>query len=423
MAGPRLGIDVAFRSDVGRTRRHNEDYVGFYEPQDAQEIASAGRLYVVADGVGGAAAGEIASQYAVRKVLAGYYASQEPDLEERLVQAVTAANTDIYAFADSRPRPMATTLVAAVVHEDELIVANVGDSRAYLVREGEIRQVTEDHSLTAQMVRQGKISVKEAETHPKRNLLVRTVGGSDRVQVDLFGGPLLLDDVVVLCTDGLTRYLSEEEIAQAVCAMRPQQAVDQLVHMANERGGKDNITVLVLQVVEPDDDLDTEPRQRPIETPDLEELEHTLAAQRALPTSRPMWPLSPLAIGAALAVGLGALMLALGGLAGSGAASGAATTPPRAQATQARIADSTETPSALFEPGTAVRFTAASSLYESPGSSAGEVLAVTQGQDAQLLGGPTWNDSGTVWWLLKLTPPDGKPVTGWAMQAVLDRAP
>lgn len=426
MTGPPLGIDVAFRSDTGRTRRHNEDYVGYYEPQSDHEMAASGRLYIVADGVGGAAAGEVASQYAVRKVLAEYYAADEPDPESRLIRAVTAANADIYNFADARPRPMATTLVAAVVREDELIIANVGDSRAYLVRGGKIRQVTEDHSLTAQMVRQGKLSEEEAELHPKRNLLVRTVGGADRVQVDVFGGPLLLGDVVVLCTDGLTRYVSEAEITEAVSSMRPQQAVDVLVRTANERGGKDNITVLVLQVVEPDDDLDTEPRARALDapgSPDLHEIEQTLAARRETPAPRPPVPVSPLALGAVAAVALGLVLLALGGgFAGGSAAAGTPTALPRAT-TQAGNTGPTETPSAVFEAGADVRFMAEAALYASPGLSAGAVLTVAQGQDAEVQGGPTWSDSGNVWWLLRLTPPDGTPVMGWALQANLDRLP
>jgi hypothetical protein len=245
------------------------------------------------------------------------------------------------------------------------------------------------------------------------------------VQVDVFGGPLLLDDVVVLCTDGLTRYIAEAEIMEAVCAMRPQQAVDQLVRMANERGGKDNVTVLVLQVVEPDDDLDTEPGLRPVEAPDaldLEDLEQTLATRRETPPSRRVWPFSPLAaVGAALAVGLGALLLVIGAL--RGGASGISTAEPRVMATQERAVGPTQTPGLIFEAGTAVRFVVASSLYESPGMSASEVYAAIEGEDAQVLGGPTWNESGAVWWLLKLTPPGGQPVTGWAMQAVLDRIP
>lgn len=425
VVGSHLGIDVAFRSDVGRTRRRNEDFVSYYEPTDDLEAARSGSLYIVADGVGGASAGEIASEYAVRKVLAEYYASQESDLEERLIQAVTAANDDIYRYTDSRPRPMATTLVAAVVRGDELFVANVGDSRAYLVRNGEIRQVTEDHSLTAQMVRQGRLSPEEAEVHPKRNLLVRTVGGADTVDVDIFGGPLLLGDVVVLCTDGLTRYVSEAEITHAVCSMRPQQAVDQLVELANQRGGKDNITVLVLQVVEPDDDLDTEPRMRPVEMPpDLLELEQTLAAQRKPLSARSFalaWPPARLIAGAAAALAAGVLLLTLVSLAARSGASQAPANTPRS--TPARAPGLTETPDAALATGMDVRFVTASGLYESPGLSAEEVFDAAPGQDAEVLGGPTWSDTGAVWWLLSLRPPGDSTVTGWAMQSVLERAP
>jgi serine/threonine protein phosphatase PrpC len=412
-----IGVDVAFRSEVGRARRHNEDFVSYYEPDDPQELALSGRLYVVADVVGGAAAGEVASQYAVRKVLAEYYAFDETDLEERLVQAVMAANVDIHHFADRHPRPMATTVVAAVVHQDELIIANVGDSRAYLMRGDEIRQVTEDHSLVAQMVRRGRISPEEAEDHPGRNLLVRTVGGSDKVQVDIFGGPLLLDDVVVLCTDGLTRYVSEEEIARVVRTLRPQQAVDELVGLANGRGGKDNITALVLQMVEPDDDMDTEPRARPIETPDLQELERTVVARRA-PVRRMEWP--SLAIGAVVALVVGLALLVLGGLGGGG---GGETAPASTQTVGAGAGGPTQTPGRMFIPEVTVYFAEPAGVHREPSPQSDEVFVAADGQSAQVLGGPTWGGSGAVWWLLRLTRDDGQTVTGWAMQAVLDETP
>ena len=141
-----LAIEMERRTDTGRKRQHNEDFIDYYEPDDVEELARGGRLYVVADGVGGAAAGEVASEYAVGKVLHEYYRSTEPDIGERLRAAIHAANADIFEHVEQRPElgRMGTTIVVAVVLGDQLIVANVGDSRAYLIRNGEIHQITRD---------------------------------------------------------------------------------------------------------------------------------------------------------------------------------------------------------------------------------------------------------------------------------------
>ncbi|MBN1284086.1 MAG: serine/threonine-protein phosphatase [Anaerolineae bacterium] len=430
-----FGIDVAFRSDVGRTRRHNEDYADYYTPDDPQELAARGRLYVVADGVGGAAAGDVASRYAVRKALAYYYAPEGQveemdgqDPQARLIQAVQVASADIYEFSVPRAQPMATTLVAALVRGGELLVANVGDSRAYLVRGDQIRQVTDDHSLVAQKVRQGQVAPEHAAAHPQRNLLTRTVGGGASVEVDVFAGPLRMGDIVVLCTDGLTRYLPDEEIAQHVRTLRPQQAVDAMVALANERGGKDNITVLVLQAVEPEDDLDTQPRMPPaavIESPDLEEeLARSIVMQRPFQGAwwrvpRDWWR-SPAALAALAMLVIGLAFILLGGAGDSAAPATLAVT-----GTAPFQGAATQTPNALFlQPaGAAVRFVTDAALHVEPSADAGEVFHAVEGHRAQVLGGPTWDASSAVWWLLKLTPADGQPVTGWAMQSVLDVVP
>lgn len=246
-------VESSQLTDQGQKRRHNEDYVGFFEPEDPQELAASGRLYVVADGVGGAASGELASQYAVQKILYYFYKDQEPDLGLRLRRAVEAANADIYQHntRHQERREMATTAVAALIHDDDLIVANVGDSRAYLVRGEEITQLSRDHSLVAEMVRDGVLSEEEAEGHPRRNVILRGLGLEKTVAVDVDGYQLLDGDVVVLCSDGLIRHVSDEEIAHVVWESPPQKAVRRLVDMANLRGGKDNIAVSVTRLGEP----------------------------------------------------------------------------------------------------------------------------------------------------------------------------
>lgn len=247
---PEWMVESSQLSDVGQKRHHNEDYVGFYEPSQLAGLESQGRLYVLADGVGGAAAGDVASQYAVNKILHGYYQAEDEDPGARLRRAVEEANAEIFAqnLHRSDHREMATTVVAAVIRGGELIVANVGDSRAYVVRGDSIEQITEDHSLIAEMISDGVITAEEAETHPYRNVILRSVGGYETVQVDLFIHQLSPGDILILCSDGLSRLVNNHELAEIARAHPPVQAAQKLVALANERGGDDNISVSITQV-------------------------------------------------------------------------------------------------------------------------------------------------------------------------------
>jgi serine/threonine protein phosphatase PrpC/uncharacterized protein YraI len=246
-------VESSQLTDRGQKRSSNEDYVGFFEPDNLQELMASGRLYIVADGVGGAASGELASEYAVRKILYDFYNDSAPDLSERLRRAIEATNADIYQHNARRAEGggMATTLVAALIHGEDLVVANVGDSRGYLVRGDKISQLTRDHSLVAELMREGSISEEEAEAHPRRHVILRSLGMDEHVAVDLHRYTLRANDIVVLCSDGLTRYVSDEELARTVAEHSPQQATHRLVDMANVRGGKDNISVSVIKIGEP----------------------------------------------------------------------------------------------------------------------------------------------------------------------------
>ena len=247
-----LAIEAELLTDVGRKRRHNEDFVDCFEPADPEELARSGRLYIVADGVGGAADGEVASEYAAKKVLHEYYRSTEPDLGRRLKAVIRAANADIFEHVQRRPElgRMGTTIVAAAVRDDELVVANVGDSRAYLIRNGDIHQITRDHSLVAKLVDEGSITPEEAERHPRRNVLLRSIGADPDTYPDTFEGRLQPGDQVVLCSDGLTRYVSDDEILDVATHTRADRAVKRFVEMANARGGKDNISVMLIRATE-----------------------------------------------------------------------------------------------------------------------------------------------------------------------------
>ena len=245
-------VSAAGATDVGKKRSHNEDFIGMFTPADEPTLRTSGSLYLVADGVGGAAYGERASRYAVQKVLFAYYHRGDLPPAERLVWAIQQASRDIHAYSQSEAvgQPVATTLVAAAVWGETLIVANVGDSRAYLLRDGVAEQITRDHNLMSELLREGVVSEEEARTAPARNRLTRSLGGSPTPQVDVFTRTLQPGDRVVLCSDGLTRYLSTEDLARMASEGQPQAVVQALVAFANRQGGADNISALLVEIGE-----------------------------------------------------------------------------------------------------------------------------------------------------------------------------
>lgn len=243
-------IRFAARTDLGRVRENNEDKYDFYEPEDPTVLAARGAIYAVADGMGGHAAGQIASELALKQVLASYYDSATDDIPEALVTAVSEANERIYNVAVAIPERtgMGTTLSLTAFVEDCVYVAQVGDSRAYLLRDGGIRQVTEDHSWVAEQVRMGGMTQEEAATSPYRNVITRSIGTQSTVDVDVFREEAHVGDTWVLCSDGLTGHVEPEEILQIAGDQFPCEACRQLVELAIARGGRDNVTVVVVSV-------------------------------------------------------------------------------------------------------------------------------------------------------------------------------
>lgn len=241
-------IVASLRTDRGRVHDHNEDFVACWEPATVEEEAKNGWFYIVADGVGGADAGEVASQYAVEHTLEQYLNSDEPEWGRRLLTAMQSANTALRQLvADQREnRRMATTMVAAVIHDQQVHIGNVGDSRAYLWRQGGISQVTEDQSLVNKLVKEGAITEAEAVNHPYQNVILYSIGSENHAKIDLFELPLEPADILVLCSDGLTKHLADEEIGDIVAHQDPDRATETLIRLANERGGKDNISVAVI---------------------------------------------------------------------------------------------------------------------------------------------------------------------------------
>lgn len=230
------------RTDVGKTRDHNEDTFGIGEGEVVEHL---GELLVVCDGMGGHAAGEVASQLAVAVILEAYYADEREDRPKALEDAFVAANTQVH---DQGHGTMGTTGVAAVLHHDALHIANVGDSRAYLIRDHAIRQITRDHSFVSDQIAAGLITPEQARTSAHRNIITRALGHQPQITVDLFRWPLQIGDIVLLCSDGLHGLVEDTELLQLVEEAPFEQVADTLVDLANERGGTDNITVVVAQV-------------------------------------------------------------------------------------------------------------------------------------------------------------------------------
>jgi PPM family protein phosphatase len=233
-------IEQAGRTDVGRQRSANEDSLVVRPP-----------LFAVADGMGGAKAGEVASAVAVDAV-EGAQESSEPT-EAQLANIVREANRRIYdlAVADESRRGMGTTLTLAKLHGDEVSLAHVGDSRAYRLRGGELEQLTRDHSLVAELERSGQITPEAAEHHPQRSIITRALGPEPDVEVDTYTLAGRDGDVFLICSDGLTSMISDAEVASILrSAGSLDEAADGLVRAANQSGGKDNITVILFRLGE-----------------------------------------------------------------------------------------------------------------------------------------------------------------------------
>ena len=242
-------------TDVGKKRKHNED---------AYLLDSERGLFVVADGMGGHAAGEVASRITVESIQEFISATEEGQDASwpfgfggraaegnRLTAAVERANEKVMRAVQSRPelKGMGTTVVAALFDNDRATLVHVGDSRAYLFRDGELRRLTDDHSWVQEQVNAGILSEDEAKSHPLKNVVTRALGGSPHVSVDLIEVPVHAGDRFLLCSDGLTGMVGDEEIHERFrSGEAAPAAVKKLVEMANERGGVDNITAIIVDV-------------------------------------------------------------------------------------------------------------------------------------------------------------------------------
>lgn len=237
-------------SDIGKCRKNNED--AYYVPSDTDTIQN---LFIVADGMGGCNAGEVASQYAIDSFLEYIRQAQsshsEEDIPDLLAGAMVAANAAVYQKSNSSREyaEMGTTVVAAAVQNGRVFVAYVGDSRAYLMRKKQLIPLTTDHSYVMELVKCGSITRAEAATHPKRNVITRAVGIKETVETDAVMERAQRGDLLLLCTDGLSGMLADEEIAKELERKAPlEEKANALVELANARGGYDNISLILVDV-------------------------------------------------------------------------------------------------------------------------------------------------------------------------------
>lgn len=234
-------------SDIGNVRSVNEDYLDYCEDKYKN-------VYIIADGMGGHNAGEVASKMAVEETMKyinaeNWESNDLIDIEDVLVNAIEKANRKIFklAQADSSTRGMGTTITACIVKNGEMVVANVGDSSCFIIFNNKIHKATKDHSLVQQLVDMGSITENEAKTHPNKNIITRALGTNYSVKVDTFFFNMKEIEKVILCTDGLTNSLSYEEILEITNNNEIPVACEKLIDVSKEKDGRDNISVIIFE--------------------------------------------------------------------------------------------------------------------------------------------------------------------------------
>lgn len=245
-----LAVRAVLRTDVGLVRSENQDFGTYTTATEESTSHPGGRLLIVADGMGGHRGGATASRLAGETVKMQYLDSETTDIPTALRESLARANARIFSEAQSNPelRGMGTTTSVLAVRDHHGWLAHVGDSRIYLVRDGSIQQLTDDHSLVATMVREGLLTSQEAETHPRRNVLQRSMGVAEDVEIDVRGPfELRVGDTFILCSDGLHGVVKEHEL-QEIAAGTIEEAADEFLRRALERGAPDNVTVIVARV-------------------------------------------------------------------------------------------------------------------------------------------------------------------------------
>ena len=249
----RMDVAITAASDVGRKRPHNEDSHAVWMPDDSAERERRGVLLVVADGMGGMLAGDVASRLAVETVVKVISESPAQDLLADLKAAIEEANRVMHDRSRSHPdlSGMGTTCTAVILCNDRAWIGHVGDSRAYLIRGDVIRQLTKDHSLVAYLVERRELTQEQARRDPRRNVVTRSIGPQEEVEVDTLVSDTTLrpGDNILVCSDGLHGPITDADLADVVANEDHATVCDRLIAEANDRGGPDNITVVVAKLV------------------------------------------------------------------------------------------------------------------------------------------------------------------------------
>jgi protein phosphatase len=247
-----LRVTVACKSDVGRTREINQDKFEYYLPEDDSRLATRGLVFMVCDGMGGHAAGQVASELATKTFIDVYLSHPSQDPSVAMVAGVQAANRFVMDNARAFParKGMGTTLSGLMLIQDQAFVVQVGDSRVYRMRDGELLQLTMDHTVPNELHRLGMITEEEIATHPQHHMLTRAVGIDGDVKPDIEAHELLEGDVFMLCSDGVTNHVSDSEIGSILSSNPPSGAAWRLIGQALIGGGSDNATCVVVRVDE-----------------------------------------------------------------------------------------------------------------------------------------------------------------------------
>lgn len=251
---PKLEVDclveVACKTDLGRVRENNEDKFEFFIPTDEAMLAAKGQIFVVCDGMGGHAAGQIASEIAAKTFIDVYANHPSENITAALVSAITAANRyvlDVSLAVPSR-RGMGTTLSALILLQGTAHIAHVGDSRVYRLRDGQLDRLTDDHTWVDEAIKRGEIPPEAAATHPYKHVITRAIGTEDSVIPDVFKSEAHEGDIYLLCSDGLTNHVPDDWMAQVLREFGPGEATWRLIGKALMEGGSDNCTVLIVRV-------------------------------------------------------------------------------------------------------------------------------------------------------------------------------
>jgi protein phosphatase len=245
-------LTIACKTDVGRVRENNEDKFEYYLPEDEPTLATRGAVFLVCDGMGGHAAGQIASELAAKTFLDVYYHHPATDPVLAMHAGVQAANRYVLDNARAFParRGMGCTLSGLVVLQDEVFVVQVGDSRVYRLRDENLERLMADHTWIHEALEAGHITAEESINHPYRHVLTRAIGTEEGVAADVFRYPISVGDRFLLCSDGLLDHLSDAEIAPVLAGHAPSEAAWKLVGSALQAGGSDNTTVLIVRIDE-----------------------------------------------------------------------------------------------------------------------------------------------------------------------------